>query len=456
MKKEKVLKLMFLPVLATFTAVGLIARLSTNNPAAKADAATHTLLLEGKGANANRLTEEEAAAGEFTRTTSEGNPIVFKTSGSDTIKAHTTELDNRKWCDVYEQGYIYNETPIHGLKKITFTGNWDYDVRVYYGSTMNYEYSVDYFVEDGVDKVVEFAARGLNIAYFKYEIVHLSHSTSTATRFMEITYSCDTAPNEEAPTFTAGKDRTIKLSKEYSTTDGVIDLDVKTNNPTDQISVMLFNSKTWNYYFGYYSIKVTGMDSFKGITATTLPDGYTRFTFKLGELNRTNQAWNRDNVPESVDSIYIRGNWTVASGYAEAEPNYHFVSTRGEAFTYNAGLTHSFTANEPVTYTSKLVFDVKFVTRRTEVANNNIRFMVGNWSNYYGYFKIYPNGSYDASPKGIVSSEILIDGYIRYTIDFSIAGTSDTPDAKGGAMQFWYKDSRWCGWDGYVQIVEVR
>ncbi len=414
----------------------------------------YVIMLEGNqnNAGANRLTAEEAAAGQFVRNSREGNPITFATSGADTISHLEGETTNQKWCDVKEGGYICNVTPLSGLQKIAFTGNWDYDVRVYYGSTTNYEYSIDCFVSDGVRKEINFDARGLNIQYFKYEIVHLSHPSATSTRFMEITYACDATLKEEAPTYTAGTDRTISLSKTYSVSDGVVSLDLKPDDPTLVTSVMLFNKSSWNEYFGYYNLKITGMDSYKGITATTLPDGYTRFTFKLSELNRTASAWNLDKAPADVNAIYIRGVWTTASGYAEAEADCPFVSTRGNAFT-PSGYTYEFSGG---TYTSKVVVDFKF-TGGVEGENTSVRFMIGNWSDYYGYWRVYANGNYEGNPAGIISTEILRDGYIRTTIDLSIAGnsSSSTPAQNESAIEFLYISNRWSYSSGYVEIVSV-
>lgn len=450
MKKTKLLPAILVAVTACLIGATHYVAVNSELRLSRGEAESYKLRLEGKATqeNANRLTATEAAAGQFSRNTSKGNEIVFMTSGSDTISAHDGETSNQKWCDIKAGGYIYNSTPITGLSKISFAGNWDYDVRVYYGSTLNYEYSVDYRNVEDTPLTIDFAARGLVISYFKYEVVSLTNA-KTSLRFLELEYSCSSEASEGAEFF-AGTDKTISLSKHYEVDTDVLTFDVKHKDETLKASVMLFGGGDWDHYFGYYDISTTTSQT--GITVTKLPDNYYRYELDLSKLNRTNSSWNRDNVPEYVDSIYIRGNWTTGSGYIEVEPkDYHFVSTRGTAFTGGIGCTVTFSGG---TYSSIIVVDFKLVS----IADPNyerVRFMIGNWNEHYGYFSLYSNLSVEGQ-KGATSVQRLIDGYIRVTIDLSIA-TSDgkTPAENSSGVEFLYISDRWSGYSGYIDIISV-
>lgn len=452
MKKTKSLPAIL--VAATACLIGATHYVAVNSELrlSRGEAESYKLRLEGKATqeNANRLTTAEAAAGQFSRNTSKGNEIVFMTSGSDTISAHDGETSNQKWCDIQVGGYIYNSTPITGLTKISFAGNWDYDVRVYYGSSLNYEYSVDYRNAEDTTLSIDFESRGLAISYFKYEVIGLTNS-NTSLRFLELEYSCDATP-VEAQQFVAGTDKTLTLSKQYDITSDVVTIDVKFADETKKVFVSLFNSKDWDHYFGYYGLTPDQADA--GITVTKLPDNYYRFELSLPELTKTNNAWNRDNVPEFVNIVYIRGNWTTATGYVELEPkDYHFISNRGKAFT---GGKDCQVALSGVTYTSIVTVDFKFTTLEN-ATYPRVRFMIGNWNEYYGYFSV--NSDLSVTGKtGVTSTQRLIDGYIRVTIDLSIA-TSDsgtgTPESQGTAINFLYISDRWSGYSGYVDVVSI-
>ncbi len=288
------------------------------------------LKLDGKNSS-DVLTESEAEAGEFTRMSQRGNPITFKTSGSSTVWDLS---ENNKWCRVKAGGYIYNETPMSGLSRISLTGNWDYTVSIHYGETQNYGYTISKFVPDGVTVDFDLVARGVAIRYFKYEIINLTHPDQTATRFMEFTYKCDETPAPiRGERFELGTNKTVHFKNTYTGSD-VMAIDVKLDDPTGKLSVGFYND-SWGDYYGQYDLNST-LDQ-KGFYVRQLPDGYIRFTIVFGELNRTNFAWNRDHAPETVTLMSIRSEWCTSSAYVDAEPNLPVTGDLGLPYEVSTG-----------------------------------------------------------------------------------------------------------------------
>ncbi|MCQ2815467.1 MAG: metallophosphoesterase [Bacilli bacterium] len=288
----------------------------------KAEKESLVLKLDGKKAT-DVLTASEANAGEFTRSSPRGNPITFKTSGSSTV---FDIVENNKWCRVKTGGYIYNETPMSGLSKISLTGNWDYTVSIHYGETQDYGYTISKFVPDGVTVDFDLTARGVNIRYFKYEIINLTHPDATATRFMEFTYACDETPAPvRGERFTLGTDKTVSFDKVYTANDSMA-IDVKLDDSTGKLSVAFYNN-AWDHYYGQYDLCSTTNQT--GIYVRQLPDGYIRFIIVFGELNRTDFNWNRDNAPETVTLMSIRSIWCTSSAYVDAEPTIPVTGENG-------------------------------------------------------------------------------------------------------------------------------
>lgn len=77
----------------------------------QAEALTYTF----SATTSSDVTAAEATAGEFTRNTSEGNPITF--SGTNLLGGK--EDSNSDWVRFTSGGYIQNETAFTGIKKIT-------------------------------------------------------------------------------------------------------------------------------------------------------------------------------------------------------------------------------------------------------------------------------------------------------------------------------------------------
>jgi len=126
--------------------------------------------------------------------------------------------------------------------------------------------------------------------------------------------------NEPAPSyirgdkFTAGGDVTSTLSKEYKVATDSIKVDVKfVSDDEKHINIMFFDGTDWDNYFGYFELSPKSKtDDYKGVTVEKLDDGYIRFTFKLSELETIT-----GNAPSVVKGMYLRGDWTDASGYID-------------------------------------------------------------------------------------------------------------------------------------------
>lgn len=115
-------------------------------------------------------------------------------------------------------------------------------------------------------------------------------------------------PNRGDP-FKAGTDYSYRFSTpitDYSST--ILNIDIKSTNGSNKVAVGLMHDWDPNY-FGYF---ILGEETYKGVTITKLDDGYTRYSFKIDELEQIEIS-----APTSIDHIYVRGAWTEATGYID-------------------------------------------------------------------------------------------------------------------------------------------
>lgn len=87
-----------------------------------------------------------------------------------------------------------------------------------------------------------------------------------------------------------------------------------------KFSIML--GQGWSKYFGYYSIFSDGTlgKNYAGVSVTQPVEGMFRFTFDLSQLNEKTDS--KVELPdEYVDLIYIRGQWSTASGNIKVNRN---------------------------------------------------------------------------------------------------------------------------------------
>lgn len=108
---------------------------------------------------------------------------------------------------------------------------------------------------------------------------------------------------------------------------------------TQKFSMML--GQGWGQYFGYYDIFSDGTlgGNYAGVSVSEPVEGLFRFTFDLSLLNK--QA-DKPLPDEYVDLFYIRGQWSLASGYVNIR-----TSSKQDILSVNStGLVSAFNIGE--------------------------------------------------------------------------------------------------------------
>ena len=187
-----------------------------------------------------------------------------------------------------------------------------------------------------------------------------------------------------------------------------------TNNGS--ISVAIVND-SYNKYYGYFNFNKNGAGSaYAGVSTETLDDGFIKVTLDLALIQRTNNANNRNNVPESISRFMIRGDWSTAVGCIDNitfgfksgdEPVY-----RGEQIVAGEDKSIEF---EKGSY-SVVEFDYKIISESgTTFSFALLDTESSGWSLFYGLFDISASGG---NFSGMTFST-LSDGYIHLTINVS-------------------------------------
>lgn len=215
--------------------------------------------------------------------------------------------------------------------------------------------------------------------------------------------------------FNETSNNTINLSKDYALTDTLVfDVKFDEGQVDKKICFSLVNtdSASWSEYFGYYSIFESGIPekSYDGIKIQSTDDGYYRITCDLSTMAPLPGYGQQ---PSKVTAVYVRKGWTTASGLIDVEPSKGSI-VRGvplkTATDFTLDLDPAYTIA-----TDTITFDVKF----TSAADTYINVMLGEgWSNYFGYYKIFANGTLADTYNG-VSIEAVGDGYYRVTFTLS-------------------------------------
>lgn len=226
--------------------------------------------------------------------------------------------------------------------------------------------------------------------------------------------------------FASGRDETIKFSPMAIATGNTVVVDIKfTSASSTRINVMLGNSSSWDYYFGYFELSsttVSGADD--GLTVMTLQDGYTRYVFDLGLLSKVNNVFNNRSamLHSSVDFVYIRGVWSNATGYMDVNPTTEAEVVRGNKIESGKDLTLTL-ANPANITTGTIIFDLKFES------DGQFAIMLGNhsdWNNYLGYF--YVSKTTKTGDIAGITITKLPDGYYRYAINLGqVTNKAGTP-----------------------------
>ena len=99
----------------------------------------------------------------------------------------------------------------------------------------------------------------------------------------------------------------------------------------------------------------------------------------------------------------------------------------------------------PISLTDNFVIDIKF----TSAEDTTLFIMLGDgWSVYFGYFKIYGDGSLDSTYNGVTVSD-LEDGYHRYTFDLDQLTLMSGNPSKVNLV---YIHGSWTTATGYIDI----
>ena len=203
--------------------------------------------------------------------------------------------------------------------------------------------------------------------------------------------------------FTGGTDYTLALPDIALTETIIIDFKFTSENGT-YINFMLGD---WSNFFGYYKLTAEGSlgENYDGISLTYLSDGYFRVTVVLGELTKVNGD------PTTISLFRIRGKSSTASGYCDFNPSEEPEIIRGSAFY--ASTSFSKEISPALSLTDTFVVDIKFTTGSSTYVTILLR---EGWGDYYGYYKIYANGTFASAYNG-VTIQLLEDGYYRVTFN---------------------------------------
>ena len=216
----------------------------------------------------------------------------------------------------------------------------------------------------------------------------------------------------------------------------VVTFDYKITNGGEMQVCLL--SADWQKFYGYFKFNANGATmEYDGLTTEKLDNGYVCVTMVLADLNRTNLADNRDNAPETVGILYVRGDWSSAAGTIDnvrcltgnvvddggedgTEDKYTEIVTPGDSFAAGTGLTLYF---EEGTY-DVVTFDYKF----TSGTKMWFGLLQADWSKFYGLFNANATGMNDTYTG--ISTENLSNGYIRVTLNLAeLTRTNSANDA---------------------------
>ena len=201
----------------------------------------------------------------------------------------------------------------------------------------------------------------------------------------------------------------------------VVTFDYKITNGGEMQACLL--SADWAKFYGYFKFNANGLvQDYDGVSAEKLSNGYIRVTLKLADLGITNWQNNRDNAPETVGILYVRGDISSAAGSVDnirclmvdesqedGDSGYTEIVTPGTNVT--AGVNQSIYLTEGAY--DIVTFDYKF----TSGTKMYVALLQADWAKYYGYIKVDANGvvgSYDG-----VTFEKLSNGYIRVTMELA-------------------------------------
>lgn len=329
------------------------------------------------------------------------------------------------------------------------------------------------------------------------KILYLQDKADTTTNayceiFSKATYACRGHYYEGAVDYTYE----LKSAQFVSFDNLIINVDILWKgklDPTKNDYIRIMFAENWSDYYGYYELtKDTKDGDFDGITVSTCPDGYTRYTVNTSKCHKIDGT----NLPSTLKFIYVH-KWSNAIGWIDFSWSTHvhdFVKTEAVSpFRENSGNIEYYTCQDPLCggiydknnnkitledtvlpsrlqrYESGSDVQYNFATPITAGNMVSVDFKPddsskktcialfetsGNWSNYRGYYSFFGNGSYEGTQEEGVSTCLLLDGYVRVTFDMTKLFKWNDKTASNGLSQVaWiYIRGNWTTTGGYVDF----
>ena len=249
--------------------------------------------------------------------------------------------------------------------------------------------------------------------------------------------------------FAAGADKPIVLDQAAKVETLSFEYQI-TNDGTLAVAALNAN---WSKYYGYYEFNSEGCAwDYSGIACEKMDNGYIRVTMTIDQLNRTNNADNRDNAPDVIALLYISAAMNTADGYIN---NISYVVDDGETPDEPTEPTEPEVteptepeATEPVVGDYEIAVGLSidmedgaydYVSFEYQITNGGtlaIAALSPDWGKYYGYYEFDSNGK--VWEDNGVYCEKLDDGFIRVTLKTAemdrtnnSANTNNRPDQIG-------------------------
>lgn len=434
MSKKKILLFSALTSICVGAATFAACNVDSKAFSTSAEEQVHSIRLD----STNLLTTEENSAKAFTRQTAEGNDISFVTFGGASFGVSENNFAIARDANAW----FYNTTPMHGLTKVKFkASSVDRVMKVYFGNeegswiasseqlTGSKEYSVD---------VPRFENP---ICYVKWQQLD---SGNNWMNYFEFEYSCSATLADRGSRFDSqGKGFEVPAT-DIAT--GVITTDIKWTDlgPDDgKVAIQLMKGD-WSAGFGYKTVRRTSATGdIPGLTVSTLSDGYTRYSWKLSEMT--------GGSPSEIGLVHIRADWTTSEGYCDVNADVNVIEYYGSRF--EVGVNKNFNYDSVDLSNHLIVLDVLY-DKTTDGSLPHVAFYICNNSGcgeYYGNFQLDPNGVTDKNAG--TSSEMLDNGYIRYTFD--PAAMTKSSGTKPTASIYSYFRGAWSTASGLAQISFV-
>lgn len=205
----------------------------------------------------------------------------------------------------------------------------------------------------------------------------------------------------------------------------------------DYFNVVILNN--WTNGYGYFRLDNSSVGSpYNGVEVTSMDDGWKAVTIMFNAVADSKVFGG--SRPETVDMLYIRGNWTTATGFIDHIEFSKDPHPNKDAFV--AGESKTITTPSD-SYTS-----VTFSYTITNEGYMNVVILC-NWQTGYGYFKLTREGKGD-STTGITTTA-KGDGWIDVTIDFATATIFG--GSKPETVDMMYIRGSWTTANGYIENV---